>query len=177
MRECAPVALAAVTGEELRSAARLLWGVRRAWGLGGARGGRPSALPTWGVPPLALGDALVRLGWGVELWRGEGGGTLVADRTMYPGLLARLAHARLRGGDGDGEGGEGPDVEGLAPLSAWRARMRAGFWIYTVLPEGGAADGHVVATWGEKVLAGNGDGRYDEAPVWQGLRALRPADT
>lgn len=181
-RECGPVALAAVTGLDLQEAADLLWGVRRAWGGTGPTSGPGGIL--FGTPLLATGDALVRLGWGVELWRGEGGGVLMADRTMYPGLLSRLAHARARRAGGretaaeDRAPGRVREREELAPLSTWRERLRAGYWLYTVLPPGDDTPAaHLVACWGQKVLAGDIDGRYDDVPVWQALRALPPEET
>lgn len=182
--ECSPVALATVTGISLEEAANRLWRVRTFWGGAGPRRA-PSGLVGYGTPDHALGDAFLRLGWSVELWHGERGGRLVADRTIYPALLSRLAHDRVRRhrrkghGPGHGDGGEpasredAPDVSTYRSLEDWTDRMRAGFWLYVVRPETGQP-AHLAAYWGATVLSGNTDGSYDDAPVVKALRALRP---
>lgn len=183
-RECSPVGLAAVTGMDLGEAADRLWRVRTFWGARGPTLGPGGA--AYGTPLRALGDVLLRLGWGVELWHGERGGRLLADRTMYPALLSTLAHDRARQhrrvthGQQEDDGGQpasrddAPDPSTYRSLEDWTDRLRAGYWLYVVRPETDGAPAHLVAYWGGTQLAGNTDGRYDEAPVVKVLRALRP---
>lgn len=188
-RECVPAALAVVAGISLREAADRLWEIRTFWGGPGPTLGSGGA--AFGTPNHALGDALVRLGWGVELWHGEEGGRLVADRTMYPELLSTLAHDRARRhrlhrrgdvahGRQEDDGGQPAsrddtsDPSTFRPLEHWTDRMRVGFWFYVVRPETDGPPAHLVTYWGATMLAGNTDGSYDGAPVVKALRALRP---
>lgn len=174
-RECGPGALAAVAGLELDRAAELLWGHRRAWLRGGTSSG--GAL-TYGTPPLAVADVLVRLGVGVELY--DAHGRLRADVDLTPGLLARLAHEAVRSPvrrAGEGEEGhppaDGPDRGVRTPLSAWIDRHRAGWWIYDVATRGRA---HLVACWGPVAAAGGPLKDFEDWTVRKALRVFPPSE-
>lgn len=86
--ECGPTTLAALAGLDRPEAARLLWPLRSFWW----DTHRSRGEGHFGTPETALGDALVRHGFDVELW--DGSGAFLADAPVYRRFLRRQAEHR-----------------------------------------------------------------------------------
>lgn len=174
--ECGPIAFAAVTGIPRDEAAGYLWGHRWAWLDMAAP--HPTASGIYGTPPDAMGDALVRLGFGVELWTGDG--RFLADSDVYESYLAGEAHRRVgmvrrhRQRDREDIPHEiEPDPTPERPrLPEWMDRHSGGgWWLVCVTKD---HDGHVLAAYGPTILAGGPLARYADWNVYTALRILNP---
>ena len=177
--ECAPLTLAALTGLELEEAARLLWPHRATWW--DPRRAHPAGSMTFGTSEDALADVLLRLGFDVELWTGEG--ELVADPGVYRRHLAQLVHGRTlevrrvapapaREASADVCKPRAP-IEGPT-LRTWLERHRGGgWWAVCVATE---ASAHVMPVWGSQILVDHEREleRYGDATVYRALRVFQP---
>lgn len=180
--ECGPRSLAAATGLPIEEAARILWGHRTPpvrWQFEG----------TYGTWPHDIGEALVRLGYAVELF--DGGGVQWLNAEAYNAFLAWRAHKRtteiIRIPHDDarksrsrrdmgyatpaprpGLNKSTPDAEDITrPLTVagWLRTFPASTWIIFVR-------GHVLAASAGKIIT-DGDDHYRRHHVWDALRASK----
>lgn len=182
-RECGPGALAALAGITADEAARVLWPLRRP-----PPGVCPPLAGLWGTWPLDLADALVRLGFGVELFDGAGvpwtdaaatRRTLARRAELAARTVQRLPPARPARRPARGSWAYAipvpaapavsaiPAAEFCRPLTvaAWLRQFRGSGWVLFVR-------GHILAARNAEITAGGHTfGRYH---VRDALRVLNP---
>lgn len=177
--ECGPDAIAAALGIPPQEAARLLWPVRAFWWDHefGPVGSRSSSDRSFGTPELAFRDVLIRHGWGLDVYSGDG--RLLADPEMVAELLRSSAQRRALDVRPLGRRTRKPslalekmreargELANLRTLEEWRDLNRAGWWFYH-LNDGHS--GHVVCYWGTKLLSGGPEAYYLD---WRATSALR----
>ena len=165
---CATVAVGAVTRLSSEAVASVLWPMRLFWWPSQST---PTSPGTFGTPELAIGSALLRLDFGLDLYGRDM--TLIANTQAYGAMLRRLAETRvrtvrrIRSMPDPAAAGVEPRRRSCHPLRGWLARHHAGYWLYVVVSPDG--DAHVLATCGEHVMTGEAETCHD----WDVASAFR----